>query len=409
MSEPQAPKEGGSSLFRQKALEHLLAEDDAREPLKVSPPWTWSIFWVIASVIGVSLVVAVFGKVEMQESGRGIIRPTAGVRQLQALVSGTVEQTYARSGDSLKAGQPILRIKAAQLESSLVETDSQLKLLKSEGRVFAAHEQGLTLDQIKSVKGKIAAQESQVESCKTAMQIQKDTLKSHQRLFDEGLLSKDELNGTKLRLNAAQREFDASCQQLVQLKQELTSLESQKHRTLWQQTQELQGAESRRKALDSTLSQMQVLAPVDGSLEALITKPGDLVQVGQTLAKLIPEGSPLQVVAFIPEKNRSFVKPGDGVLLELDAYPYAEFGTLKGKIRVIGSDLASPYEVREALGEEARLESPAVRVEIDILDERPSRLAKAVMRSGMLLQARFTLRRVRIITLVLEPLKRWLE
>jgi len=48
-------------------------------------------------------------------------------------------------------------------------------------------------------------------------------------------------------------------------------------------------------------------------------------------------------------------------------------------------------------------------VELQILPQRPKRLRNVALRPGILLQARFVLRRQRIVTLVLDPLRRWLE
>jgi membrane fusion protein len=171
----------------------------------------------------------------------------------------------------------------------------------------------------------------------------------------------------------------------------------------------MKGALAKREALGLTQAQTELQAPISGYLEAMVARPGDLLQAGQPVAKLIPDASPMVGVAFLEEKDRASVKVGDSTQLELEAYPPSEFGTLRGRILRISSDLASPYEVREALGEEAKLEAPAYRVDIEILPIRPKRLKGLPLHAGALFQARFILRRQRIIALVLEPLRRWLE
>jgi len=114
-------------------------------------------------------------------------------------------------------------------------------------------------------------------------------------------------------------------------------------------------------------------------------------------------------VCFLPEKDRAFVKEGDAALLEMDQLPYAEFGTVRARVLRISSDLASPHELQDALGEGPALAAPSFRVELEITDAGAARKAKVPLRSGMLLNARFTLRRQRLITLVLEPLRKWLH
>ena len=403
---PGVPQDG---LFRKQALEHFLREQEQREPLKVSPPWTWSLFWVLCALCASALLFAILGKVEVQNRGRGILRPVAGVRMLQAQVGGVLAETFARSGDQLRAGQPIARLDAAQMQGLKLETERTLALLQGAGGGYRAKEQSLLLEQMASVRSKITSQEAQVASYQASVQFQEKYYESQRKLMEGGLLSPLDLGKEENQLNSVKRQWDAARQQLTQLRQELAALETQRQQHLWQQTQEVQGAQTKREALESTLNQTQVCAPVDGFLEALVAKPGDLVQPGQTIAKLIPAGSPLQILAFVAEKDRAYLKPGQEVSLEMEAYPYAEFGTLKGRIVRIGSDLASPHEVREALGEDAKLETPSFRLEISMEERRPRRLQQVFLRPGMLLQARYTLRRTSILTMVLEPLKRWFD
>ncbi len=404
-SDPQP----SSSLFRQEALEHLLKDEDIREPLRVSPPWTWSLFFVLGGVLLAALLGAIFGKVEVQDTGKGILHPTAGVRLLQAQVGGVLAETYARSGDALKENQPIARIDSAQMQGAILETERQLKLLRSQGQNYTDREEKLLQEQLHGVQLKLAHQETQVKSYESSVKIQEKKVEAVRKLLAENLVAAINLDEAQDQLNTALRTLDGAKQQLVQFRQELSSLESQRQRNQWQRLQDLSGSQSKRDALDSTLRQTIVLAPVAGFLEALVARPGDLLQPGQTIAKIIPEDSPLQVVAFLPEKDRGFVKTGDPVLLELEAYPFTEFGTLKGRVLRIGSDLASQYEIKDAFGETGKLDGPGYRVEIELLPERTKRLADVKIRPGMLLQARFTLRRQRLITVVLDPLRRWLE
>jgi hypothetical protein len=72
----------------------------------------------------------------------------------------------------------------------------------------------------------------------------------------------------------------------------------------------------------------------------------------------------------------------------------------------IGDDLASPAEVREALGEDQKV-GPSYRVELEITDAAAAEAAHVKLRTGTLMNVRFTLRRQRLVTLVVKPLQRW--
>lgn len=354
-------------------------------------------------------MMAVLSEVEVQDTGKGIVRPTAGMRLLQAQVGGVLAETYARSGDILKENQPIARIDSAQIQGAMLEAERQFNLLRSQGKAYTDREDKLLQEQIQGVQLKLAHQKSQVESFESSVKIQEKRVEAVRRLLAENLVAPINLGEASDQLNVALRTLDGGKQQLLQLRQELSTLESQRQHNQWQRMLDLSSSQSKRDALDSSLRQGTVLAPVAGFLEALVAHPGDLLQPGQTIAKIIPDDSPLQAVAFLPEKDVGFVKVGDLVMLELQAYPFTEFGTLKGRVTRIGSDLASQYEIQEALGETGKLDSPGYRVEIELLPERTKRLSNVKIRPGMLLQSRFILRRQRLIAVVLEPLRRWLE
>jgi len=195
----------------------------------------------------------------------------------------------------------------------------------------------------------------------------------------------------------------------VLFSQELASLAGRREEELWQRQQVLSGAQNRRDSLALVRRQTLVEAPEDGTVEALLARLGEVVQAGQVVGKLIPRGSPLQVVSFLAERDRAFVKVDDEVHLELDQLPYAEYGTLRARVVRISDDLASPFEIREALGEDQKLDHPTYRVELEITDARAASAARVKLRTGMLMSVRYTLRRQKLVTLVLDPLRRWLR
>lgn len=192
-----------------------------------------------------------------------------------------------------------------------------------------------------------------------------------------------------------------------QTRQELATLESRRQQELWQRQQTVSAAQNKRDALAVVLQQSVIEAPADGTVEALLVRVGETVQAGQVVGKVVPIDAPLQVVSFLAEKDRAFAKPGDEVQLELDQLPHSEYGTLKARVVRIGDDLASASEIRDALGEGQRLEAPAFRVELEITDAHAADAAGVKLRTGTLLSARYTLRKQKPITLVLNPLRKW--
>lgn len=394
-------------LFRKTAIEHYLRGEEGSGPLRVSPPWTWALFWTLAAALLVALVGSLAGSLEVTGRGRGILRPAPGIQILNSPIGGTVAQVHAGSGQSIRAGEPLLQLDSTSLNAQFLEAERGLQLLQLDFRAFALRQDRLQADQEASLRARLRMLEEQEASQVDSVGLYQRKLSANQELKKSGLVSSIAVEDAAEALAQALRQLGASRQASVQVRQELASLQARREDELWRREHNLLQAKSRCDALQLSLGQALVKAPVEGTLEAILVKPGDVIQAGQALGRLLPKGAPLQVVAFLPEKDRAFVKAGDNVRLELDQLPYAEFGTLKARVARIAGDLASAQEIQETMGEAGRLEGANYRVELELTGAQGP--TGAPLRMGMLMNVRFTLRKQRPITLFLEPLRRWLD
>jgi membrane fusion protein len=387
-------------------MRHRLAFEEGRGLVRVSPPWTWALLWIVVSALAVALVVSFVGHVEVTGRGRGIVRPTQGVRALTSQLSGTVTRVDARSGDRVKSGATLLRIESAAVQAQLLEADRELEALRNQYSAVSSQQDEHYAEQIASLHAREQRVTDQIASLKGSAQHFERRVQADLGLLAKGLVSDMAVSESRDALAQAERQLSAARQTLDQTRQELASLEGRRGDELWSRQQLVAAAQNKRDALALVLQQSVVQAPQDGTVEALLVKPGEVVHAGQVLGKLVPVDSPLEVVAFLAERDRAFAKPGDEVALELDQLPHAQYGTLRARIVRIGDDLASQAELRDALGEDQKL-VPSYRVELEITDAAAADAAHVKLRTGTLMNARFTLRRERLVTLVLSPLRRW--
>jgi membrane fusion protein len=398
-----------SDLFREEALRHHLRSEEGRGLVRVSPPWTWALLLVFLSGIGTALLASIFGRVEVNGRARGILRPRSGIRVVIAKLDGTVGQIEARSGQRVQAGAVLVRIEAPPVQAQLVEARRQVESVRRHFKVTAACQDRSHTEQTRRLAARMTKLQEQGQSQCQSIGLMQLNLGRSLNLEREGVLSPAKVDEAREALAHAQRQLGQYEQSLELASQELAALENGRQDRLWQRRQTIQNAEVRVEALAFLLGQTVLEAPEDGTVEAMLVKPGEVVKTGQALCKLIPHTTPLQVIAFLEEKDRAFVRPGDEVRLELDQLPYAEYGTVRACIERISDDLASAFEAHEALGDNPAPNVPAFRVELRLTDTRAVAKAGIPLRSGMLMNARFTLRRQRLITLVLEPLRKWLR
>lgn len=405
----RASTEAESGLFRREALEHLRRAEETRDLVRVSPPWTWALLTAVLVAVGVALVGSFVGQVEVNGRGRGILRPSQGVRRLVGQLAGTVSAVETRSGQAVKAGQVLLRIHSPAVESQLLEAERQLAAVKTTFESVGAKRERHHAEQVRRLRARVDNLRAQTALQRASVAFRERRLDSDRGLGAKGLLAPLAVEEEHEALAQAQRSLMATELAIEQTEQELSSLEDRRQEELWQREQTLSRAQVARDTLLYKLQQTAVQAPEDGLVEAMLVKPGDVIEVGQVLGKLVPKGSPLQVVSFLAERDRAFVAEGDMVHLELDQLPYAEYGTLRARVVRVSDDLASPFEVREALGDDQKLDAPTYRVTLEITDRSAAEAARVTLRTGALMDVRYTLRRQRLITLVLDPLRRWLR
>jgi membrane fusion protein len=395
------------SFYRKTAIDHYLATEENGQVIRISPPWTWAVVAVVAAVIGAALLLSIFGRIEITAHGRGILRPRGGVRVLIAEAGGVVSHVDARSGASVRRGGPVLRLQSAELQAALLEAERELELVTSDSQVYTQRQARMFDEQERSLRTRLAILEQESGSYEQSVKTYERKLDRSRELEQSGLLSPTIVEDVRETLSQARRQLSTNSRSLAQTRQELASTQSQRQEELWQRQRARQYSISKRDALAFSLQRMQIRAPVDGVVEAVLVKTGDVVQAGQIVGKLVPQETGFQVVSFLPEKDRASVHVNDVVKLELEQFPYTEYGTLKGRIQRIGDDLASTPEIREALGEETRLDTSSYRVEI--LVDPAGRPRGVPLRTGMLMNVRYILRRERPIALFFAPLQRWLD
>lgn len=400
----------GLGLFREEAVEHYLKEVEGRGILQVSPPWTWALFWSLGGLVFLILIFSILGKVEVNDHGRGILRPVGGVRVLLAPSAGVVADLPVGRGDYVKAGQLLMRLESPDLQGSLLEAQRKVDLLHTDFRSVTQQQDDLYTRQTSDHERRMTSLKADMSSYEHSAETRHHELEANKKLYAQGIVSELEVEKSEDAYEESQRQLRAGKLTIQQEKQDWASVQAQRQQQIFSHKLDISSAEAKQEALGFNLRQNLITAPVDGYVDGLVVRQGDRVQPGQVVGRLVPADSRLMVVSFLPEKDRPYVHEGDLVKVELNGYPYAEYGTLEGRVIRIGDDLASSGEWEEAMGDSGHPDGPAFRLEVDLRPRADDSQRQPVhLRPGMLLDVRYTLRRQSLITIAFEPFKRWLH
>ncbi len=124
---------------------------------------------------------------------------------------------------------------------------------------------------------------------------------------------------------------------------------------------------------------------------------GGVVTPAQQLLIVVPNDHPLEVEAWVENKDIGFVKEGQPVEIKVETFPFTVYGTINGRIVSVSDDAVPLENVGPTY---------AARVSMDrsemIVDGRPVRLSP-----GMAVTAEIKTGERRLIEFFLSPLLKY--
>lgn len=345
----------------------------------------------LVTTIGAVFTLAAVIKYNVTVKAPATVRPTGEVRLVQAAQEGTVESILVKENQVVKLGEVIATIDDSQLQTKksqltgniqnhqrqLVQLAAQLNALDTQiqaelslmKRTIASATANLSRNQRDYRDSKVSTV-TQVQEAQAALELARVELKQYQQLADTGAIASLQIEEKKQAFKAAVARLERAkavlnpsaapvaiaTEQIAQdrAKGESTLATLNKEREELISTQlEIQNQLSRdRQALQQVkidLNESVAKAPVDGTILKLnLRNPGQVVRSGESIAQIAPQSATLIIKARVAAgdigkvrlcKQRTVSDCKEGkVQLRISAYPYPDYGTLKGAVRVIAPD-----------------------------------------------------------------------
>jgi membrane fusion protein, adhesin transport system len=378
MLERWAPTKTKEDLSWEEEAEQAMYEET---PLRAKKILHW-----MAGVLVLLVLWAGFTKVDEVTRGEGRVVPSKQVQVLQSLDGGIVTAILVREGQTVKVGDPLVRIDETRAVSSLRENQTQyISLLAKQARLEALAE-GKPFDppeQVKRDNPEVYAQEydlylSSKEALNSQISIARDQMTQRQRELSEvqakleqaerGLdLTTQELNVTRplqksgavsdvdllrlerdaARLRGDRDQARAQIERVKSAIQEASSKIGETEQTarskvrgeLTDTTIKLNALGESSVALSDKVKQSTLKSPVNGTVSRLFANTvGGVVQPGKEVLELVPSDDALVLEAKIQPKDIAFITVGQTATVKLTAYDYTIYGTLDAKVVNVGAD-----------------------------------------------------------------------
>lgn len=343
-----------------------------------SPP-SRSLRWIgrlLVLMIAVALTWAVVGRMDIIVSASGKVIPTERIKTIAAVDTGSVVTLRVQEGQSVKAGDILLQLDTSALDAERdkalgEKNEAVLTLSRSQAllqavklgkppvlpRVRELNERyGTTLDEARwqaahvHVQGQYLDYEAKrkklsddLQHYATALPLATEQAKSYKVLLATNDVSRDawmEKERSRLQLQA----------QWQETRNQREALAAEISRTALDQVADARriSETSTQDALraSSTSRLLTLKAPVDGTVQQLTVHTlGGVVQAAQPIMQIVPSGGPLEVEAFIENKDKGFVHIDQSAAVKVDTFEYTKYGTLPSRVTHVSQD-AIPDEKR---------------------------------------------------------------
>jgi RND family efflux transporter MFP subunit len=235
-------------------------------------------------------------KEQMVKRAVDLVGTLAAVDQvtISSEADGKVSRILADLGDRVKAGQPLILVDREKQQYNFDQQRATLE--KSLAQLGASDPQHLPEPEKTPDVQKAAADLAQA----------KQAYDRASQLFKRTLIPQQTLDDAATTLQSKQASYDLSLQNAKNLRASI------------------QASEASVKLADRQLRDTEIRAPFDGYVEKRLVNLGELVKTQMPVMAIV-RVDPLKVIAEIPEKMAPWIKDGQPVQLQVDAYPDRAF------------------------------------------------------------------------------------
>ncbi|MBK3882488.1 MULTISPECIES: HlyD family type I secretion periplasmic adaptor subunit [Stutzerimonas stutzeri subgroup] len=342
--------------------------------------------WGLVAFVLFLVLWAHFAIVDEVTRGEGKAIPSSRLQKIQNLEGGIVAELFAREGQIVEAGDPLLRLDDTRFASNVGETEADRLALAARVERLSAEVEGRDLalpenvlrdapnladseralfesrrDQLRDEIGGLEEQltqrrqevremSSKQEQFRSSLALLRKEIAMSEPLVSSGAISPVEVLRLKRAEVESRGQLDATTLALPRANAAIKEIESKIGETrgrfrsealtqLNEARTELSKLKSTGKALEDRVRRTLVTSPVRGVVQQmLVSTIGGVIQPGSDIVEIVPLDDTLLVEAKVRPQDIAFLHPGQEAMVKFSAYDFTVYGGLKAELEHISAD-----------------------------------------------------------------------
>jgi multidrug efflux pump subunit AcrA (membrane-fusion protein) len=293
--------------------------------------------WVLVLLALAILAFAALVPIPEIETGTFSLEPEDGFVTVQAEREGIIEEILVQEGEHVEVNEVIAVFRSPNLLELSARRDQQ--------SARKAYVEKMARQQIAAIDEELNQAQTEKEYSiavvarrKLYVERQAEVLEIFESAKMNQLSSIIEMNDYEVIAAEAEADLLEAEANLARLNREITDLKAQREQIEMEMTQaveqlEVTIASLNRDLVDVSDNGQEVRSITGGTVtQVFYRQPGTVIQRGERLFAIAPEGKPLLARVRLPETALPRVEIGQGVRLSLAAFPYQRFGMADGEV-----------------------------------------------------------------------------
>ena len=383
------------------------------------------LLYLVSIVLFLLVVWSYFAEIDEVAKGDGKVISSQQLQVLQSYDGGIVQDILVAEGQTVKAGQVLLRVDPTRFLSSLEENTTQFAALAAKVQRLSALTQGKALRFNKELQEQApsiienerklynsnlaeldevaAGSDSRIMQRRQDVEEERANLSQYQNVLS---LTRKELSVTKpllasgavseieiLRLErqvvelegnitkskvAIERGLNAIEEEIIKKEESRLRLVNRWNQELTDATGEMATLQQSQTSLEDVVSQADIRSPINGTVQRLlINTVGGVITPGTAVVELVPQDDQLIVEAKVSPKDIAFIRQGQPAILKFSAYDFTIYGGMSAEVQHISADAITNdkdetyylvrLETKRSIADESLDILPGMIVQVDIL------------------------------------------
>lgn len=391
------------------------------------------VMWLLIAFAAIALVWSIFGQIDIVATAQGKIVPNDRIKVIQPLETAKITGIHVTDSQEVRAGDILVELDPTAAQADLNRLDAEhvaatLQITRSRSMIAAIEQRRMPvmerpenvpqpqyLDASLLLEGHFAEYASRrtrmeadlvrreaerqsitelIHKLEQTVPLAQQRARDFKDLVEKNFVSRHgyyereqvrlEQEGDLATQRSRYTEIEAS---ITEARGQLAALAAETRRTHLDSLNEAQqkiaalDQEVRKARMRVTLTRL--VAPVDGTVQQLaVHTVGGVVTEAQPLMIVVPKDNPVEIEAFLENKDIGFVTTGQPATVKIETFLYTKYGTIDGTVTAVSRDAINDEKRGLIYLSRIRLAKTVIDVDGKLVRLSPGMSVTAELRTG---------------------------